>query len=472
MTPQAPLLEYYREILPDPEGLQAMIQTPLPSSFWANPLKIQPEALRTLLEAAGFALTPLPWHTRAFRCDKIEGIGQRWEYLTGLMQVQEEVSMLPLRVLAPRPGERVLDLCAAPGNKTAEAAVMMQNTGTLVANDCNYGRMRAMGQMIKRLGLVNISLSIHDAAKLPKIGQLFDKIIADVPCSCEGTFRKHKDRVITPSRDHALRMAKRQKAILKRAVQLCRPGGRIVYSTCTFSPEENEAVVSDALHAYPGQLRVVPIQLDHFVWSPGITAWYKDRYDPAVKDTMRVWPHQNNTGGFYVALLEKCVTSDVSVSSVVAPSTTAFSDAMPPPLEAINARFGLDAAVWENYQFSPGTKKGFYLTNRDNQPPALPYDATGLFFLKTKTTFPKLTTAATMLLGQHATVNTLTLTEGQLQQYLTGEESVLDETQLENCTNTGYVIVRHAGYSVGMGLYLSAFEGRPPRLKSLFPKYF
>jgi len=182
------IFDYYAAIIPEKDRWVSVCQHVLPTCFWTNTLKISAEDLQQFLNEDGCVITPIAWRPSAFRTT-MPAFGKRWEYVTGLFQIQEEVSMLPVIFLDPQPGERVLDLCAAPGNKTAEMSVRMQNRGTILANDRNYNRLRALGQISKRLGLMNISTSIYDGRQYPRLENAFDKVLVDAPCSGEGTFR-------------------------------------------------------------------------------------------------------------------------------------------------------------------------------------------------------------------------------------------------------------------------------------------
>ena len=247
MIPERPLpsdLSAYADIIPDFSALQALQDQPLPTCIWANTLKISPNRLYTLMRELGYQLQPVAWHPAAFLLESAPRIGQIWPYYAGLYQVQEAVSMMAGYFLGARPHERVLDLCAAPGNKTAQLAVAMQNTGTLVANDKSYGRLRALGQIMKRLGLINISSSVYDGTAYPQVSDFFDRVLVDAPCSCQGTYRKGRHKTMEVHRGRSLKMAETQYALLERAFCVTRPGGIILYSTCTFAPEENEAVIS------------------------------------------------------------------------------------------------------------------------------------------------------------------------------------------------------------------------------------
>ena len=140
------VFERYRAIVDDWPAFEQSLRRELPLCIWTNTLRATPAELHRTMVAEGFELEPLSWHAAGFRLCDTEKPGIRWQFLAGLYHVQEEVSMLPVRLLDPQPGERVLDLCAAPGNKSAQAAVAMRNTGTLIANDISFNLLRALRQ--------------------------------------------------------------------------------------------------------------------------------------------------------------------------------------------------------------------------------------------------------------------------------------------------------------------------------------
>ncbi|MEL7061519.1 MAG: RNA methyltransferase, partial [Acidobacteriota bacterium] len=150
----------------------------------------------------------------------------------------------------------------------------------------------------------SVASLVADGANLPTTLGHFDRVVVDVPCSCEGTSRKHPGLLDRPAAEHA-RYRGRQRALLRKAVQLTRPGGRLVYSTCTYAPEENEEIVAAALTEAAGELRVVPLEPASLRAAPGLDRWQGRDLPIELRGALRVWPHHNDTGGFFVALLEK-----------------------------------------------------------------------------------------------------------------------------------------------------------------------
>ena len=293
----------YRPIVDDWDAFCEALQRPLPVVLWTNTLRLEAPRLAELLRHEGWDPQPLPWRPSAFRLPAEVRAGKTLAFLTGLCHIQEEVSQLPVTLLDPQPGERLLDMCAAPGGKTLQAAVHMQGSGTVVANDKSKHRLGVLRRGVERLGLSNIAILQSDAGNLPKTMGSFDRLVVDVPCSCLGTSRKNPEIFRLGFQPGARQRG--QAAILRKAMQRCRVGGRLVYSTCTYAPEENEAVVHQLLEEADGAVRMLPTRLDGVVGVPGITEWQGERYDASLRHALRVYPHHHDSGGFFVALMEK-----------------------------------------------------------------------------------------------------------------------------------------------------------------------
>ncbi|WP_420642178.1 class I SAM-dependent methyltransferase [Candidatus Leptofilum sp.] len=455
--------ERYRDIIEDWDRFLAAVERPLPTTVWANPLKITPDKLQSLMAEGGVELTPVPWYPGAFRLPEGVMPGLRWEYLAGLYQVQEEAALLPALLLDPQPGERVLDLCAAPGNKTAQMGAMMQNRGTLIANDRSNGRMRAARHALNRIGLVNVTTMIRDGGNLPAEMGLFDKIMVDVPCSCEGTCRKDTAVLERSSVGASKKMARIQTALLRKAVQLCRHGGRILYATCTFAPEENELVVDAVLRDAGDTLQLCPTGVSGLTTSPGLTEWQGEQLHPDLRHASRIWPQQNDTGGFFVAVLEKAGNQ----YSVNGEQYLEIAVEMEPWLGTVTERFGFEASVFAGLDIVRWSKRGVYLVSQNQQLPIKPrLDSPGLFFIRAGSRYPKMTTAATMLLGQHATRNRVELTTEQTKAYLQRQLVTPNQAQTASCTSTGQVVVCYRGTPLGLGV----FHAKSNQIESHFPK--
>ena len=294
-------MKRYRSIIPDWERFWEAIHTPLPTVIRTNTLKTNAEELRTRLEDKGFTLERLPWNPVLFQVEGEIPIGATLEHWLGLYYVQEASQTLPVLALDPRPGERILDLCAAPGGKTTQIAALMENRGTLVANDANPKRLRALMANIYRMGAICCVVTECRGEHFPGEG-IFDRVLVDAPCSAEGTARKYPHLRQGASLSYIQRMSAVQRGLLYRALELVVPGGIVVYSTCTIAPEENEGVVSRALKK--GLAEILP-------WEPpvpherGLPRFGREEYGKEMEKAVRIYPHHFDSDGGFVAVLRR-----------------------------------------------------------------------------------------------------------------------------------------------------------------------
>lgn len=220
----------------------------------------------------------------------------------GVYYLQEPSAMAPARLLDAQPGETVLDLCAAPGGKTTQLAAAMEGRGLLVCNEIHPKRARILSSNIERLGVTNaLVLNEHPAKLAERFPRFFDRILVDAPCSGEGMFRKEDAAVTDWSEETVAMCADRQSEILNSAAEMLRPGGRMVYSTCTFAPEENEGVISRFLRAHPDFFAET---VDAPWFDRGHPDWIDDPSD-GLERTFRLWPHKLRGEGHFAAVLRR-----------------------------------------------------------------------------------------------------------------------------------------------------------------------
>ena len=210
--------------------------------------------------------------------------------------------MSAVALLDPQPGEKICDLCAAPGGKTTQIAGRMMGEGFLLCNEINPKRARILGQNIERMGVANALVTNEHPQRLAdKYAGFFDRVLIDAPCSGEGMFRKEESAVTDWSQETVEMCARRQAEILHSGAQLLKPGGRLVYSTCTFAPEENEQAIENFLHAHP-----------EFVREPVEAPWFT----PAGEGAFRLWPHKLLGEGHFAAVLRKTGGEEDDVRSL------------------------------------------------------------------------------------------------------------------------------------------------------------
>ncbi|MEM4246761.1 MAG: NOL1/NOP2/sun family putative RNA methylase [Candidatus Woesearchaeota archaeon] len=248
-------------------------------------------------------LEQIPWCREGFYIESKHGrldVGNTIEHCLGYYYVQEAASMIPPIVLEPKPGERVLDMAAAPGSKASQMAQLMRNEGILVANDVAGVRLAALGINLQRCGVLNAIITQMKGEQMRDME--FDKVLLDAPCSGTGTIRKSIKTILMWNPEMIKRLAATQRKMIIAAYGLLARGGTLVYSTCSTEPDEDEAVVSYLLDNTDA--RVVPIELN-IRRSPAIAEFEGKAYRKEVKDCLRIWPQDNDTEGFFVAKIRK-----------------------------------------------------------------------------------------------------------------------------------------------------------------------
>ena len=291
-----------------------------------NPMKMDREEF---LQKAPFCLSPVPWEENGFYYEKREEQpqpGRHPWHEAGVYYIQEPSAMSAVPFLEARPGERILDLCAAPGGKSTQIAAAMRGEGLLVCNEIHPARAAILSENIERMGVRNALVLNETPDRLAeRFPGFFDRILADAPCSGEGMFRKNEAAGEEWSPENVQMCAERQREILEYACQMLRPGGRLCYSTCTFAPAEDEGSVSWLIKKHP-DMHVLSVPMPEG-FAPGHPEWADmeeaedagDETAPAsrpaagttsilaseLERTMRLWPHRLRGEGHFVAVLEK-----------------------------------------------------------------------------------------------------------------------------------------------------------------------
>lgn len=264
-----------------------------------NTLKISVEEF---LKISPFELQPVPWTSDGFYYPEGSSPGKHPYYYAGLYYIQEPSAMLPGQILGAQPGERVLDLCAAPGGKTVQIAAGMKGEGLLIANDISADRVKALVKNIELCGVRNAIVTNETPEKLARSFEgYFDRIIVDAPCSGEGMFRKDEDAARSWEKFKCEACSGMQTTILKSVDKMLKPGGTLVYSTCTFSPEEDERMIAAFLVEHNNyEIEAIPK-------TAGIADGRPEWADGNVQlaGTARLWPHRIKGEGHFVAKLRK-----------------------------------------------------------------------------------------------------------------------------------------------------------------------
>lgn len=291
-----------------------------------------------------FLKAPIPWAQNGYAYDPEARPGKHPYHEAGVYYLQEPSAMAPAQLLNPQPGDRVLDLCAAPGGKSTQLGDMLEGQGLLVANEINPKRAKILSRNIERMGIPNaLVLNMHPRELEGRFHGFFDKILVDAPCSGEGMFRKEAAAVTDWSPDTVSMCAGRQKEILDSAAKMLRPGGLLCYSTCTFAPEEDEGAIAAFLRRHPE----FHVEKADMPWlAPGRPEWAADGPEE-LRDTFRLWPHLLSGEGHYAALLRK----DGNAESEMLPAPK--SEKVPKELNAFVEELGITLPEGRLISFGP-----------------------------------------------------------------------------------------------------------------------
>ena len=255
----------------------------------------QKGTIEELKKKTSFLSKKVPWTENGYYYKEEDRPGKHPFHEAGAYYIQEASAMASAVYLDAQPGERVLDLCAAPGGKSTQIADAMQGKGLLVSNEINPSRAKSLSENIERMGIKNALVVSHEPAFLAqRFPEYFDRILVDAPCSGEGMFRKNEEAVREWSCENVLMCAQRQAEILENAAVMLRPGGRMVYSTCTFSTEENEETISGFLKMHP-EFEIEEVEKFSGM-VPGM---------PPLEKAVRLWPHKLEGEGHFLASLKK-----------------------------------------------------------------------------------------------------------------------------------------------------------------------
>ncbi|MFC4778586.1 RsmB/NOP family class I SAM-dependent RNA methyltransferase [Paenibacillus sp. GCM10023252] len=301
-------VEKMRQLLGEEfDAFMASYEAPRVYGLRVNGLKLSAEEWQALSPIAEGA-EPIPWAAEGLYYDEGHRPGKHPHYHAGLYYVQEPSAMAPVELLDVQPGHRVLDLCAAPGGKSTQIAAKLQGSGVLVSNDNARERTKALAKNIELAGVRNAIVLNDEPVKLAEVfDDWFDRILIDAPCSGEGMFRKDDSMIAQWEKHSVQKCSAMQRDILDHAASMLAPGGILVYSTCTFSPEENEEQIARFLERNT-DYRVVPIPLRQG-WRAGKPEWASS-LEPgegrdSVAGTVRIWPHLVKGEGHYAAVLTR-----------------------------------------------------------------------------------------------------------------------------------------------------------------------
>lgn len=291
-----------------PEPLETVLKTmaaPTPVSIRVNPLVSDRQKVFEAFKRCGVDFKEVPWYKDAFILPGGKKPLEETQLTQdGAVYIQGLSSMLPALVLDPRPGESVLDMCAAPGSKTTQMAALMQNRGRLLCLESVRERYYKLRAVVTQMRATIVEFKLTDARRF-KTSETFDKVLVDAPCSSEGRFKIFDKKTTAYWSPRKIKeMAHKQRGLLMTASRLLKSGGVLVYSTCTFAPEENEGAVDWILRKAKGLELVAPVAFAGVKTYPALVEWEKP-FNPEVKKSLRVFPDETMEGFFIAKFIKR-----------------------------------------------------------------------------------------------------------------------------------------------------------------------
>jgi 16S rRNA (cytosine1407-C5)-methyltransferase len=438
------------------DELVAACRRPLRRAIRVNTIKISVVRFLEIANRKDWQLTPIPWCDEGFWIEikeELTPLGNSAEHLTGLFYIQEASSMMPVTALLhhflnhKNNSPTLLDAAAAPGSKTTQLAAALNNTGLIIANEYSSSRIKMLHANVLRCGIKNVALTHFDAAVFGQwLPNTFDAILLDAPCSGEGTVRKDKHAMKNWGQAAITSISSVQKKLIDSAFQALKPGGILVYSTCTLSLEENQEVCAHLKLSYPENVEYLSLK-----------NLFSDA-DKTLTDEgfLHIWPQVYDTEGFFVAAIQKkgCIESK-NVQKRVAkfPFSPAPSSMQKALYDYFDDQFGVTEISGVLYQ-------------RDNECWLFPENIVSLIdqlrfsrlgikvaeqFGKGRKSGFKTTHEFASCYGQQATKNVMQLVSHQAREYLQGR----DIHDIDTSSNTGEVLVSYQGYLLGLGKSLA-----------------
>lgn len=418
-----------------------------------NTRKISPAEFEKL---APFHLRKIPWVENGYYYEAQDAPARHPFYHAGLYYLQEPSAMTPASVLPVQPGECVLDLCAAPGGKATELGAKLRGGGVLVANDISASRAKALLKNIEVFGIANAFVTNEVPARLAQqFAEFFDKILVDAPCSGEGMFRKDEATVKAWDAQKPLACAKQQKEIIRRAAEMLAPGGQLLYSTCTFSPEENEQVIAYLLEEREDmELLDIPM---YEGFSRGIPGAADGRASCELQKCVRIFPHKMAGEGHFLALLRKRKSEEAEMENEVQQETAVDSGTLSDIKLAGTDRAALQGFFkdvfmeidWNYVEVRKG--QVYYVPAMLGERKGIPFLRNGLYLgeLKKDRFEPSQSFAMALRKEEYAAALDLDYSDERVVRYLKGETIEADD--LISGREKGWQLVCVNGYPLGWG---------------------
>jgi len=367
------------------------------------------------------------------------------EFFLGYFNYQGISSQIPALALDPRPGEKVLDIAAAPGSKSTQMAAMMKNSGQLYLNDISRGRLQSLNVNIQRAGVLNeIILNMGGERFGTLFPEYFDKVLIDAPCTALGTLPGSPEVASWWCNAKLEKLCVSQKQMLISAFKALKPGGEMVYSTCSIAPEENEMLIQWLLENYPVELLEIPLK-KNISFDDGLTEYGKYTFIPEMSHAVRTYPHKHELEGFFVVRLRK-LDSVLKENKKKAMHWIYSLDHAHAEIEyelnLISERWGIQPEFWEGYRFVKTQNRIWMMCGEIGQIPANRLHNAGLLLAEKRLSGWKLTNQSAQYLDCEINHRIIKLTDDQLTALFA--DGVLNIPGLEN----GYHVLKRGQKAV------------------------
>lgn len=411
--------------------------------YYGLRVNTQKISVEEFVKLCPFEITPIPWIENGFYYDG-ETItpAKHPYYFAGLYYLQEPSAMTPANRLPIEPGERVLDVCAAPGGKATELGAKLQHQGVLVANDISSSRAKGLLKNLEVFGIGNVLVLSEEPGKLESyFDEYFDKILIDAPCSGEGMFRKDKKMIKAWEEHGPAFFGKLQRSIITQAARMLKPGGMMLYSTCTFDAEENEGTIEYLLEQYP-EFRILEMK-QYEGFAEGRPEFTKEQNPDMIK-TVRIFPHKMKGEGHFLALLQKGNKEETSKEFPPAKGVRKVPEELLEFFKDVN--WELDGSRLDIHG-----ERVYYMPKDLPDLKGIRFLRTGLLLgeLKKKRFEPSQAFAMNLSSDEYQKILNLSVEDERVQRYLKGE--TIDVDDLVSSKDKGWYLVCVDGYSLGWG---------------------
>lgn len=443
-------MEKYKPLIDDWEAFRGSVKTPALSTVRKNPIKAGAD-FDDQLGGRFEEVEQADWNQEIYRLRGEKLPGKSMLHWFGEYYVQEESATIPVEVLDPQKGDKILDMCAAPGGKTTQIASKMGNNGSIVANDESSRRLQSLHANVYRTGAASVAVTNYDGRHIPE-DERYDRILLDAPCSGEGDRARRTFREAEEQEKESL--SELQKQLGEKAARLLEEGGVLVYSTCTINPQENEEVVKHLVENTELKLEDIELDVSHV---RGASGFEDESYGHSMEKTVRVYPHHLESGVIYIARFVKPESSSDGVkqkssgdpreqdSDSISESSSSGSS-VGDAWGYIRQRFGVERSDLD--QYSLVQKSGdIWLVSRGLET-ELETETEGFRFIRVTDRGLKPTTYALQFLGDLISKNVVEIEKEELLKLLRREEMIdrdLDED--------GYVALKYGERIVGCGMY-------------------